>query len=136
MNPRSSRDARVAGPNGAATREVMKISMTTTLRFDRSRELFDEARRYLAGGVSSHFRALGTPHPMFFTDGRGATVRDADGNEYLDFTLSQGPLILGHSHREVLARIEHEQRRGQLYAAQSLLEIELARRLTELIPGA
>jgi glutamate-1-semialdehyde 2,1-aminomutase len=114
----------------------MGISMTKTLQFDRSLELFNEARRYLAGGVSSHFRALGKPHPMFFTDGSGATVRDVDGNEYLDFTLSQGPLILGHSHPEVLARIEQEQRRGQLYAAQSVLEIELARRLTELIPGA
>ena len=105
-------------------------------RFDRSLELYQEARRYLAGGVSSHFRSLGRPHPMFFTEGSGVTVRDVDGNEYLDFTLSQGPLLVGHSHPEVLERVEREQRRGQLYAAQSELEIELARRVTELVPGA
>ena len=64
-------------------------------RFDRSLELYQEARRYLAGGVSSHFRSLGRPHPMFFTEGSGVTVRDVDGNEYLDFTLSQGPLLVG-----------------------------------------
>src|SRR6266705_3257568 len=63
-------------------------------RFDRSLEIYQEARRYLAGGVSSHFRSLGRPHPMFFTEGSGVTVRDVDGNEYLDFTLSQGPLLV------------------------------------------
>ena len=108
----------------------------TEIRFERSLELYNEARRYLAGGVSSHFRSLGRPHPMFFTDANGVTVRDVDGNEYLDFTLSQGPMLVGHSHPEVLERVEREQRRGQLYAAQSVLEIDLGRRLTELIPGA
>ena len=108
----------------------------TEIHFDRSLELYNEARRYLAGGVSSHFRSLGRPHPMFFTEANGVTVRDADGNEYLDFTLSQGPMLVGHSHPEVLERVEREQRRGQLYAAQSVLEIDLGRRLTELIPGA
>ncbi|MCY3775856.1 MAG: aspartate aminotransferase family protein [Candidatus Aminicenantes bacterium] len=104
-------------------------------RFRRSQELYQEACKVLAGGVSSHFRTLGRPHPMFFSEGRGARVRDVDGNEYIDFTLSQGPMLLGHSHPEVLERVRVEQSRGQLFAAQSELEIELARLLTRVLPG-
>ena len=52
----------------------------------------------MAGGVSSHFRMAGAPHPLFFSKGMGTRIYDVDGNEYLDFTLSQGPVILGHSH--------------------------------------
>ncbi len=73
---------------------------------------------------------------MFFSDAQGVRIRDVDGNEYLDFTLSQGPLLLGHSHPEVLARVKEEESKGQLYAAQSELELKLARRLTEILPGA
>ncbi len=105
-------------------------------RFQRSQELYEEACKVLAGGVSSHFRTMGRPHPMFFSEGRGARVRDVDGNEYLDFTLSQGPMLLGHSHPEVLERVRIEQSRGQLFAAQSELEIELARLLTQILPSA
>ena len=105
-------------------------------RFRRSQELYQEACKVLAGGVSSHFRTLGRPHPMFFSEGRGARVRDVDGNEYIDFTLSQGPMLLGHSHPEVLERVRVEQSRGQLFAAQSELEIELARLMTRVLPGA
>lgn len=53
---------------------------------------------------------------MFFSNGSGSRVYDVDGNEYLDFTLSQGPLILGHSHPELLRRVNEELQRGQLYA--------------------
>jgi glutamate-1-semialdehyde 2,1-aminomutase len=123
-------------PADEARQRIKVIRSMTEYRFDRSLEFYNEARRYLAGGVSSHFRSLGRPHPLFFTEGSGVTVRDVDGNEYLDFTLSQGPMLVGHSHPDVLDRVEREQRRGQLYAAQSVLEIELGRRLTELIPGA
>ncbi len=105
-------------------------------RFRRSQELYQEACKVLAGGVSSHFRTLGRPHPMFFSEGRGARIRDVDGNEYIDFTLSQGPMLLGHSHPEVLERVRVEQSKGQLFAAQSELEIELARLLTRVLPGA
>ena len=98
--------------------------------------MYQEACKVLAGGVSSHFRTLGRPHPMFFSEGEGARVRDVDGNEYIDFTLSQGPMLLGHSHPEVLERVRVEQSKGQLFAAQSELEIELARLLTRVLPGA
>lgn len=108
----------------------------TKYRFDRSQQLYEEAQRYLAGGVSSHFRTMGKPHPMFFSEGRGSRMVDVDGNDYIDYTLSQGPLLLGHSPPEILDRIQRELAKGQLYAAQTEIEIELARKLTEILPGA
>src|SRR6185436_8368155 len=70
-------------------------------RHARSKELYERACRVLAGGVSSEFRKSGAPHPLFYSEGKGSHVRDVDDNDYLDFTLSQGPLILGHAHPEV-----------------------------------
>ncbi|MCK6474775.1 MAG: aspartate aminotransferase family protein [Planctomycetes bacterium] len=104
--------------------------------YDRSAALHERACRVLAGGVSSEFRRFSQPHPLFYTRGRGTRITDADGNEYLDFTLSQGPLILGHSHPEVLARVADSCATGQLFAGQYEQELELAERLQRLIPCA
>jgi glutamate-1-semialdehyde 2,1-aminomutase len=90
----------------------------------------------MAGGVSSHFRMAGSPHPLFFTKGKGSLIYDVDGNEYLDFTLSQGPMLLGHSHPEVLRRVTEEMANGQLYAGQHMLELELAEKIKALVPCA
>lgn len=106
------------------------------LPLSRSRELYELARKHLAGGVSSHFRALGAPLPLFFTHAKGARICDADGNEYLDFALGQGPLILGHSHDELLERVFSSLRKGQLYAGQHEMELELGQRFTSLVPNA
>lgn len=73
---------------------------------------------------------------MFYTHGQGSRIYDVDGNEYLDFTLSQGPLILGHSHPFVLQSIAGYSAKGQLFAGQHLKEIELAEKLNALIPSA
>lgn len=90
----------------------------------------------MAGGVSSHFRMAGSPHPLFFTKGKGSLIYDVDGNEYLDFTLSQGPMLLGHSHPEVIGRVAEETEKGQLFAGQHMLELELAEKIKSLIPCA
>lgn len=105
-------------------------------RFARSRALTERARRVLAGGVSSQFRAATAFHPMFFDRAEGARIWDADGNELLDFTLAQGPMILGHSHPEVLARVGAAVARGQLYAGQHEAELELAEAIQRLVPCA
>ena len=104
--------------------------------YERSRQLYERACRSMAGGVSSHFRMAGAPHPLFFSKAEGSRIYDVDGNEYVDFTLSQGPMILGHSHPHVLKRVEEETSRGQLYAGQHELELQLAEKLQELIPCA
>jgi len=105
-------------------------------RYAQSRQLHDRACRVLAGGVSSEFRKFNQPHPLFYESAHGARITDVDGNEYLDFALSQGPMILGHSHPEVLACVAEQTARGQLFAGQHPLELELAERLQRLIPSA
>ncbi len=104
--------------------------------YTKSRELYERARGALAGGVSSEFRKFNQPHPLFYSHGKGSRIWDVDGNEYLDFTLSQGPLILGHSPPEVLDRVARHSADGQLFAGQHVAELELAERLQSLIPCA
>ena len=105
-------------------------------RYAKSKELLDRASKVLASGVSSEFRKYNHPHALFYDYAQGSMIRDVDGNKYIDFTLSQGPLILGHSNKRVLNAVESYSREGQLYAGQHLKEIELAEKLQEIIPTA
>ncbi len=93
----------------------------------------DRARRVLAGGVSSQFRAA---DPVVFSHGRGSRIWDVDGTEYIDWTLSQGPMIHGHSHPEILAAVAESLGRGQVWNGLHTQEIELAEKLVEVIPCA
>ena len=104
--------------------------------YERSKALFERAKGSLAGGVSSEFRKFNQPHALFYTHAQGAHIVDADENEFLDFTLSQGPLILGHSHPEVLEKVHQASLEGQLYAAIHLREVELAERVQRIVPCA
>ncbi|MEQ9439799.1 MAG: aspartate aminotransferase family protein [Cyclobacteriaceae bacterium] len=105
-------------------------------RYEQSRKLLQRAQRVLASGVSSEFRKYNHPHALFYTHAQGSRIYDADGNEYLDFTLSQGPLLLGHSHPAVLQAVHEYSETGQLFAGQHIREIELAEKLQQLIPSA
>ncbi|RYZ63067.1 MAG: aspartate aminotransferase family protein [Chitinophagaceae bacterium] len=105
-------------------------------RYKKSGELLARAKKVLAGGVSSEFRKYNHPHALFYTHGAGSHVYDVDGNEYLDFTLSQGPLIVGHSHPHVLNSVQEYSEQGQLFAGQHMREIELAEKINQLIPSA
>ncbi len=116
-------------PRFPKTKELMKT-------YPQSLALFERAKRVLAGGVSSEFRKFNAPHPLFYTHAKGSHIVDADENEYLDFTLSQGPLILGHSHPEVLESVAQASQEGQLFAGQHMLELELAEKMQQLIPCA
>lgn len=104
--------------------------------YNRSFQLFERGKKSLAGGVSSHFRALEQPHPLFYERASGARVWDVDGNEYLDFALSQGPMFLGHAHPSVVEAACKANSRGQIYAGQHLAEVELAEALQRMIPCA
>jgi glutamate-1-semialdehyde 2,1-aminomutase len=104
--------------------------------YQKSSALLQRAKKVLAGGVSSEFRKYNHPHALFYLKGRGSHVFDVDGNDYLDFTLSQGPLILGHSHPKVLQATWDYSESGQLFAGQHIQEIELAEKLSSLIPSA
>lgn len=104
--------------------------------YKKSEALLSRATKVLAGGVSSEFRKYNHPHALFYTHGKGSKVYDVDGNEYLDFTLSQGPLILGHSHPLVLRAVNEYSAQGQLFAGQHIREIELAEKINKIIPSA
>ncbi len=104
--------------------------------YSKSADLLERSKKVLAGGVSSEFRKYNHPHAIFYTHGKGSRLYDVDGNEYLDFTLSQGPLILGHSHPHVLKSVNEYSEKGQLFAGQHIKEIELAEKLNSLIPSA
>jgi glutamate-1-semialdehyde 2,1-aminomutase len=103
----------------------------------RSEELFAEAKNLFPGGVNSPVRAFrgvgGTPR--FIDHGAGAYIYDADGNRYVDYVLSWGPLILGHAHPEVVAAICAQAARGTSFGAPTELESELARLITQHMPA-
>jgi len=107
------------------------------MEVNRSRELFAEAQRYMPGGVSSPvraFRAVGG-EPLFIARGRGSKIYDVDGNQYIDYVCSWGPLILGHAHPRVVEALTAAAGRGTSYGAPTELEVELARLIGEAMPS-
>ena len=114
----------------------MSSEIGTQTRYSNSSRLLDRSMNCLAGGVSSEFRKYNHPHALFYDHAQGVHIYDVDGNRYLDFTLSQGPLIVGHSHPQVLRTVREYSEQGQLYAGQHLLEVELAEKLQKYIPSA
>ncbi len=107
------------------------------MKFKRSRELFEEAQRYLPGGVDSPVRAFkavgGTP--PFIARGQGSRIFDADDNEFIDYVCSWGPLILGHAHPQVIDALKQAVERGTTFGAPTALEITLARLISTAIPS-
>jgi len=104
---------------------------------DRSRQLFEEAKRYLPGGVNSpvrSFRAVGGT-PLFIERGKGCKIFDVDGREYIDYVCSWGPLILGHAHPAVVKALQEAVERGTSYGAPTEKETLLARLIVEAMPS-
>ena len=104
---------------------------------ETSERLFAEALELLPGGVSSPvraFRAVGGS-PLFIARGEGAYLVDVDGNRYVDYVLSWGPLILGHAHPRVVAALEEALRDGTSFGAPSPLELDLARLVRDAMPS-
>jgi glutamate-1-semialdehyde 2,1-aminomutase len=103
----------------------------------RSREAFDRACRVIPGGVNSPARAFGAVggNPPFIARGEGPYVFDIDGNQYLDYVGSWGPLILGHAHTKVIRAVEETARRGMSFGAPTELETELAELIIDAVPS-
>lgn len=114
----------------------MKGEQMTTDMPTHAHELYTRARRSLARGVSSSFRAAVKPEPLYVDYGRGAYLVDADGIQYLDFTLAWGPLILGHSHPAINRAVQAQLARGCTFGAQHELEIRVAERIQAAVPCA
>ena len=106
-----------------------------TLNWQRSRDMLERSRRSLAGGVSSPFRAR-APVPLFFENGQGSHLWDVDGNEYIDYQLAWGPMILGYNHPALVDRLRRQVEKPLSYGAQHELEISVAERIQSLVPCA
>jgi len=104
---------------------------------DRSTHLNVEARRYIPGGVNSPARAWGAVggEPLFLSRGSGPHVWDADGNRYIDYVCSWGPLILGHAHPQVIDAIKRAAKNGTSFGAPTEAESTMARMIVEAFPS-
>ncbi|MEO5888013.1 MAG: glutamate-1-semialdehyde 2,1-aminomutase [Anaerolineales bacterium] len=107
------------------------------MNITKSITLFQEAQKLLPGGVDSPvraFRAVGG-QPLFIDHGEGAYLFDVDGNRYIDYVLSWGPLITGHAHPKVVQAIQQAATKGTSYGAPSPLELELAKSVMDFMPN-
>jgi len=95
---------------------------------DHSAELYEQAKQYFPGGVNSPVRAFKSVYgtPLFIEKGDGCRLWDADGNEFIDFCCSWGPLILGHNHPAVREKVTEVMQKGMSFGAPTALENELA----------
>ncbi|MFH0775303.1 MAG: glutamate-1-semialdehyde 2,1-aminomutase [bacterium] len=101
----------------------------------KNKELFAEARRYIAGGVNSPvraFKAVGG-EPIFAAKGAGSKIYDVNGKEYIDYVLSWGPLILGHSHPTVVSAVKEVVEKGITFGLPTELETRLAKEIIKAI---
>ena len=103
----------------------------------RSHELFEAARRVIPGGVNSPVRAFNGVggEPVFFARAEGAYLYDEDGRRYIDYVASWGPMILGHSHPEVVRAVQETAARGLSFGAPTALEVEMAEAVCRAVPS-
>jgi glutamate-1-semialdehyde 2,1-aminomutase len=108
-----------------------------SMKTDQSQILFAKAQQLIPGGVNSPVRACKSVgcEPLFVRRAAGSKIQDVDGNEFIDFVCSWGPMILGHNHPEVVAAIEKTLRDGTSFGANSPLEIELAELVIKALPS-
>ena len=105
--------------------------------YQRSSALFDEAQKYIPGGVNSPVRAFKSVGgvPVFMKSAKGAYLTDADDRSYIDFINSWGPAILGHTHPEVLEAVQKQAEKGFSFGTPTELETEIAKLIVENVPN-
>lgn len=108
-----------------------------TKSYDLSKQAFTEAKELMPGGVNSPVRAFKSVDmdPIFMESGKGAILKDIDGNEYIDYVLSWGPLILGHAEPNVVKAIQQVAEAGTSFGASTLIENKLAKLVMERVPS-
>ncbi|MBW2708558.1 MAG: glutamate-1-semialdehyde 2,1-aminomutase [Deltaproteobacteria bacterium] len=104
---------------------------------EKSKALFEKAKKIIPGGVNSPVRAgksVGMD-PPFIASAKGALIRDADGNEYIDYVGSWGPMILGHAYPEVIEAVKRSAERGTSYGAPTESEVSMAEEIVHMVPS-
>jgi glutamate-1-semialdehyde 2,1-aminomutase len=104
----------------------------------KSQQAFARACEFIPGGVNSPVRAFGgvDEGPLFIASAKGSKIYDIDGNEYIDYVCSWGPLILGHAHPKVIAAVKTAAERGTSFGAPTLAETALAEKIVSAFPSA
>jgi len=107
------------------------------MNLKKSLEAFNEAKKFMPGGVNSPVRSFSSvnSNPPFISHGAGSHIFDIDGNEYIDFVGSWGPLILGHAYPRIVAALKSAVERGTSYGAPTLLETKLAKLVNKIFPS-
>ncbi len=107
------------------------------MKYTASAKLFEQAKKFIPGGVNSPVRACRSVgcEPVFITKASGATLTDADGNEYVDFVCSWGPMIVGHAHPDIIDAVQKTAASGTSFGAPTPVEIDLAKMVVEALPS-
>ncbi|UTB31718.1 MAG: glutamate-1-semialdehyde 2,1-aminomutase [Methanobacterium sp. ERen5] len=100
-----------------------------------SKQLFEESKKFLPGGVDSPVRAI-KPYPFFAEKAEGSKLTDVDGNSYIDYCLAYGPMVLGHSNPQVVSEVEKQLIKGSAYGVPTEKEIKLAKMVVNRVPCA
>ena len=105
------------------------------MNLDKSEKLYEEAVNYLPGGVNSPVRAF-KPYPFFVNKAEGSKLYDVDGNEYIDYCLGYGPILMGHANNKVVEASMRQLELGTEYGVPSQQEVELAKEVVKRVPCA
>jgi len=107
------------------------------MEHSKSLQEFKRSQKLIPGGVNSPVRAFKSINgqPIFIDHGKGSKIFDIDGNQYIDFVSSWGPLILGHAHEEVVEAIKKAAEKGTSYGAPTIIESEMAELIIEMVPS-
>ncbi|MEN3039017.1 MAG: glutamate-1-semialdehyde 2,1-aminomutase [Candidatus Kryptonium sp.] len=107
------------------------------MRKTRSKNLYIRAQKLIPGGVNSPVRAFKSVNstPLFISKASGSKIWDADGNKFIDYVMSWGPLILGHSHPEVISAVKSALKNGTSYGAPTEIEIKMAELINKMMPS-
>lgn len=101
------------------------------------KNFFEESKKYIPGGVNSPVRAFGSVggEPIFIDRGKGSKIYDVENNEYIDYVCSWGPLIHGHADDDIITEVEKVLKKGTTFGAPTVLELELAKMVVDMVPS-
>ncbi|MCK4922144.1 MAG: glutamate-1-semialdehyde 2,1-aminomutase [Bacteroidales bacterium] len=107
------------------------------MNLENSKKEFDKAKESIPGGVNSPVRAYKSvgSNPVFISKAKGSKIYDIDGNEYIDYVSSWGPMILGHTHEKVVGAIVKAAQNGTSYGAPTVVETQMAEQIKQMVPS-
>jgi glutamate-1-semialdehyde 2,1-aminomutase len=116
---------------------IVRGSVDLARQYEQSKRQFEKVLPLIPGGVNSPVRAFRSvmDHPIFAESGTGSTLTDIDGNTYIDYICSWGPLILGHSHPNVVASLQEAVLKGTSFGVPTVLETEMAELVKDRVPS-